>query len=381
MDKRDFYEVLGVSKGASDDEIKKAYRKLAKKFHPDLNPGNKEAEKRFKELNEAYEILSNPDKKSRYDQFGHAGVDPGFGTGGGGFGGGFGGFQDFDLGSIFEGFFGGGFGTDASARRNAPQKGENLRSTIVLSFEEAVFGCEKEVSVTRTESCRECGGTGAGKGTSAETCQTCRGSGVVKQTQRTQLGMFSTSAPCPSCRGTGKIIKTPCTACRGTGNVRQSRQIKIKIPAGIDDGQTITLRGEASAGTNGGPSGDLYVSVSVRPHPVFVRQGTDIYIEIPISFVQATLGCEITVPSIDGKIKYTVPEGTQPSTVFRLKGKGVPVLNGIGRGDQYVRINVEIPKNLSHAQKEILQNFDKNSNDKQYSSRQSFAGKIKDLFK
>ena len=376
-EQRDLYEVLGLQKGASDDEIKKAYRKLAKKYHPDLNPGDKEAEKKMKEVNGAYEVLSDAEKKARYDQYGFAGIDPNYaGVAGGG---GFGGFQDFDLGDIFGSMFGGGFGGQQT-RQNGPRKGENLRITLQLTFEEAVFGCEKSVSVTRNESCKDCGGTGAKKGTSPETCPVCRGSGQVQSTQRTPFGVFSSSSPCQNCKGTGKIIKEPCPSCKGEGRVRKTRTIRVKIPAGIDDGQTISLRGEGNGGTQGGPAGDLYVTVYVKEHKMFKRDGQDIILEMPISFAQAALGATLTVPTVDGKVQYDLPEGTQTGTVFRLRGSGVPSINGRGRGDQYVKVNVEIPRNLNHEQKELLRKFDEVTGDSCYSERGGFFKKMKDLF-
>ena len=376
-EQRDLYEVLGLQKGASDDEIKKAYRKLAKKYHPDLNPGDKEAEKKMKEVNGAYEVLSDAEKKARYDQYGFAGIDPNYAGGAGG--GGFGGFQDFDLGDIFGSMFGGGFGGQQT-RHNGPRKGENLRITLQLTFEEAVFGCEKSVSVTRNESCKDCGGTGAKKGTSPETCPVCRGSGQVQSTQRTPFGVFSSSSPCQNCKGTGKIIKEPCPSCKGEGRVRKTRTIRVKIPAGIDDGQTISLRGEGNGGTQGGPAGDLYVTVYVKEHKMFKRDGQDIILEMPISFVQAARGATLTVPTVDGKVQYDLPEGTQTGTVFRLRGSGVPSVNGRGRGDQYVKVNVEIPRNLNHEQKELLRKFDEATGDSCYSERGGFFKKMKDLF-
>lgn len=377
-DKRDYYEVLGISKGASDDEIKKAHRKLAKKYHPDLNKDNPEAAEEFKELNEAYEVLSDKDKRAKYDQFGFAGVDPNYGGGGGGFGG-FGGFDMGDLGGIFDAFFGGGGGSSRS-RRNAPQRGETLQQRLMLSFEEAAFGCEKEITIGRVESCEACGGSGAAPGTSAETCSRCRGSGTVTQTQRTPLGMFQTQSPCPECRGTGKIIKTPCKKCAGKGKVRNSRTLKVKIPAGIDDGQSIQLRGQGGAGTNGGPAGDVIVTIGIRPHPLFTREGSDVLCEIPISFTQAALGVTLQVPTIDGKIEYQVPEGTQTGTVFRMRGKGIQNVNGRGRGDQFVRVNIEVPKNLSQKQKDLLREFEESSN-ANHTARQSWWDKVKNAFK
>lgn len=381
-DKRDYYEVLGVSKGASDDEIKKAHRKLAKKYHPDLNRDNPEAAEKFKELNEAYEVLSDKDKRAKYDQFGFAGVDPNYGAGQGGFGGGFGGFDMGDLGDIFGSFFGGGFGGSSSrSRRNAPQRGETLQQRIMLSFEEAAFGCEKEITINRTESCDECGGTGAGKGTSVETCSNCHGSGVVMQTQRTPLGMFQTQGACPNCRGTGKIIRKPCKKCGGTGKMRKSRTLKVNIPAGIDDGQSIQLRGQGNAGVNGGPSGDVIVTISIRPHPLFTRDGNNVICEIPISFPQAALGDTLQVPTIDGKVEYTIPEGTQTGTVFRLRGKGIQNVNGRGRGDQYVRVNIEVPTHLTDHQKHLLRDFEASTTDENQTQRKGFWDKVKDAFK
>ena len=357
--KRDYYEVLGVSKGATDDEIKKSYRKLAKQYHPDLNPGDKAAEARFKEVNEAYEILSDKEKRARYDQFGHAGVDPNFNPGGG-FGGGFGGFTDMgdiDLGDLFGSFFGGGFGGGGSSRRNGPQKGETIRTGVAISFEEAAFGCEKEVTVSRTEQCDVCHGTGCAPGTTAEVCPDCHGSGTVR-IQRGGGGFsFATTTTCPKCRGAGKIIHQPCKTCNGAGSVRRQKKLAVTIPAGIDNGQAVSLRGQGGAGKNGGPAGDLLIAVTVRPHPTFRRAGTSVYMDQPVSFVQAALGAELEIPTIDGTVKYTMPEGTQSGTTFRLRGKGIPGLNGRGRGDQYVTVKVQVPTGLSRAQKDALKAF------------------------
>ena len=375
-DKRDYYEVLGVEKGASDDEIKKAHRKLAKKYHPDLNRDNPEAAEKFKELNEAYEVLSDKDKRAKYDQFGFAGVDPNYGGGAGGFGGG---FDMGDLGDIFGSMFG-GFGGSSRSRRNAPQRGETLQQHIVLSFEEAAFGCEKEISVTRYENCESCGGSGAAEGSSPETCSYCRGTGQVTQTQRTPLGMFQTSAPCPQCQGKGKIIRNPCKKCGGVGKQRRNRTLKVNIPAGIDDGQSIRLSGQGGAGVNGGPSGDVIVTISIRPHPIFTRDGSDVICEIPISFTQAALGDTLQVPTIDGKIEYNIPEGTQTGTVFRMRGKGIQNVNGRGRGDQYVRVNIEVPKNLTHKQKELLREFENSTTDENQVQRKGFWDKVKQAF-
>ena len=357
--KRDYYEVLGVSKGASDDEIKKAYRKLAKKYHPDMNPGDKEAEAKFKEVNEAYSILSDKEKRARYDQFGHPGVDPNYGAGGPG--GGFGGFDmgDIDLGDIFGSFFGGGFGGfgGGGQRRNGPQKGESLRANLTITFEEAAFGCEKEINLNRTEECDACHGSGCEPGTTAETCPDCRGTGVVRVQQRTGGFAFSSTAPCSRCRGTGKIIHSPCKSCGGSGSVKKSKRITVTIPAGIDDGQAISLRGQGNAGKNGGPAGDLIVGVRVKPHPQFRRDGTTVLYEQPVSFFQAAMGAELEIPTIDGKVKYTLPAGTQPGTTFRLRGKGIPELRGRGRGDQYVTVRVQVPTSLNSEQKEALRAF------------------------
>ena len=353
-EKRDYYEVLGVEKGASAEEIKKAYRKITKANHPDLHPGDKECEERFKEANEAYEILSDDEKRQKYDQFGHAAFDPNAG-----FGGGFGGFGGFgDLGDIFSGFgdiF--GFGGGASRNPNAPRKGENVRATVNISFEEAAFGCEKEVTVARVEQCPDCSGSGCAPGTTPEICPDCKGSGTVRTTTRTPFGMAQSTGACSRCRGTGKIIHQPCKNCRGMGNIRRQHKVQVKIPAGIDDGQTISRPGHGSVGANGGPQGDLLVTVIVRPHARFERDGTSVILEQEISYAQAVLGAEIEVPTLDGKVKLTIPEGTQPGTVFRLKGKGIPYLRGSGRGDQFVSVTLNVPKNLSSSQKELLRQF------------------------
>ena len=376
-EKRDFYEVLGVNKGASDDEIKKAYKKMARKYHPDLNPDNKEAEEKFKEVNEAYEILSDADKKARYDQFGHAGVDPNFGAGG--FGGGFdGGFDFGDLGDIFGSFFGGGFG--GGGRRsnpNAPQRGESIRLSLTISFEEAAFGCEKEVTVERMEQCGTCGGNGCAAGTQPEVCSECRGTGQVQVRRQTPMGVFATTTTCPKCGGKGKIIHQPCNDCRGAGVVRKRKTIQASIPAGIDNSQTISIRGQGHAGKNGGPAGDLLITITVRPHELFRREGTSVLCEAPITFAQAVLGAELEIPTIDGKVKYDLPEGTQSGTTFRLKGKGIPSINGRGRGDQYVTVYIETPRNLNKEQKEALKKFAEACGDNNYEERKKFFKKFK----
>ncbi len=355
--KRDYYEVLGVARGASDDDLKKAYRKLAKQYHPDLNPGDAVAEAKFKEVNEAYEILSDPQKRSRYDQFGHAGVDPNYG-GGSPFGGTYD-MGDIDLGDLFGSFFsgfGGGFGGQR-ANPNAPRKGETLRAAVTISFEEAAFGCEKELNLTRSEACDVCHGSGCAPGTSADTCPDCRGTGQVRIQRGGGAFAFSTTAPCTRCGGKGKIIHQPCDACHGSGSVKKQRKITVSIPAGIDHGQAVSLRGQGGAGQNGGPAGDLLISVSVRPSNKFRRDGTAVYLDQTVTFAQATLGARLTIPTIDGNVEYDLPAGTQPGTVFRLRGKGIPSVNGRGRGDQFVTIQVKVPSSLNREQREALEAF------------------------
>ena len=375
QEKRDYYEVLGVSKGASEDEIKKAYKKLARKYHPDMNPGDKVAEEKFKEVNEANEVLSDPQKKARYDQFGFAGVDPSYGAGGPGWGDGAAGFDFGDLGDIFGSFFGGGFG--GARRRNGPQRGESIRTGITVDFIEAAFGCEKEISLERSEVCDTCRGSGCAPGSTPEVCPDCRGTGTVTQAQRTPFGVMQSQAPCGKCRGKGKIIHQPCPDCQGSGRARKRKTIKVSIPAGIDAGQTISLRGQGHAGKNGGDKGDLLVTVNVRPHELFRREGTAVFCEAPITFSQAVLGAELEIPTIDGKVKYTIPEGTQSGTVFRLRGKGIPVLNGRGRGDQYVTVSIETPRGLNKEQKEALRRFSETLGENNYEKRKSFFGKKK----
>ena len=373
-EKRDYYEVLGIQKGASEDEIKKAYKKLARKYHPDMNPGDKEAEEKFKEVNEANEVLSDPEKKARYDQFGFAGVDPnyGAGAGGGAYGGGF----DFgDLGDIFGSFFGGGFGGGQRRNPNAPQRGESIRASVSVSFTEAAFGCEKSVTLERSEQCPTCKGNGCAPGTTPEICPDCHGTGTVQTRRQTPMGVFASNGPCRKCGGTGRLIHQPCPDCRGTGAVRKRKTIKVNIPAGIDHGQTISLRGQGNAGRNGGPAGNLLITVMVQPHELFRRDGVDVFCEAPITFAQAVLGAELEIPTIDGKVKYSIPEGTQTGTVFRLKGKGIPVLNGRGRGDQYVTVTIETPRNLNKEQKEALRRFSETLGESNYEKRKSFFKK------
>lgn len=356
-EKRDYYEVLGVKKGASEDELKKAYRKLAKENHPDLHPGDKECEARFKEINEAYEVLSDPDKRAKYDQFGHAAFDPSQGFGGGG---GFGGFEGFGgFGDIFSDIFGGGFGFGGGGGRNpnAPRKGDNLRATVNIKFEEAAFGVKKDVFVSKIEQCPDCKGTGCAEGTTAEVCPDCKGTGTVMSTKRTPFGMVQSSEQCPKCRGRGKIIHSPCKTCRGIGSVRRQHKVSVSIPAGIDDGQTISLKGQGNAGLNGGPAGDLLITVLVQPHARFERDGASILLDQEISFSQAALGAEVEVPTLDGKVKLNIPEGTQSGTTFRLKGKGVPFLRNGGRGDQFVTVNVAVPRSMTSTQKNALRRY------------------------
>ena len=377
--KRDYYEVLGLEKGASEDEIKRAYRKLAKKYHPDMNPDDKDAEAKFKEVGEAYEVLSDPDKKARYDQFGFAGVDPNFNPGGGfgGFGGfsGFSGGGAYDFGSIFNDFFGGG-GASSGTRRNAPQRGDNLVAQTEVTFEEAAFGCEREINVSRIETCTECGGSGAAPGTSVDTCPDCHGTGQ-KRVNQTFMGMqMQSTTTCTRCGGTGTIIRTPCSKCKGKGKVRHNQKVKVSIPAGIDDGQSVRVRGEGHAGTNGGTAGDLLVAVSVKPHDIFERDGANVMCEIPITFPQAALGCEIEVPTLDGKVRYNIPEGTQTGTTFRLKGKGIPYVGYKNRGDQYVTVTVETPTKLSQEQKNLLHKLAESMGDESQPKRKGFFEKL-----
>ncbi|GAA0718854.1 molecular chaperone DnaJ [Clostridium malenominatum] len=372
MAKKDYYEVLGLQKGASEDEIKKAFRKLAIQYHPDKNQGNKEAEEKFKEINEAYQVLSDPQKKAQYDQFGTADFQ--------GFeGGGFGGFDFSDMGGfgdIFDSFFGGGFG-GGGRRRNGPQKGADLEYTINLTFEEAVFGAEKEINLTRSETCETCTGSGAKPGTQPKVCPKCNGSGQVKVQRNTPLGSFVSVSTCDTCSGKGNVVSDPCPECRGKGTLRKQKKIKVKVPAGVDNGNAIPIRGQGEAGTNGGPSGDLYASIRVAPHQFFKRKGFDIYIDTHISFSKAALGAELKIETVDGEVKYTVPAGTQPGTVFRLKGKGVPFVNGRGRGDQYINVIVDIPKTLNAKQKEALHAFMEASGEVEETEKWGIFGKKK----
>jgi len=372
MAKRDYYEVLGVQKGANEAELKKAYRNLAKKYHPDVNKDNKDAEAKFKEVSEAYEVLSDADKRGRYDQFGHAGVDP---SAAGGYGGGsYGGFGNINVEDIFESFFG-GFG-GSTKRQNRAERGRNIHQTISITFKEAAFGVNKTINITRLEHCETCDGSGAKPGTTPETCQTCHGSGQV----RMSMGFMTTARTCDTCGGTGKVIKNPCEKCRGQGLERKSRKIDIKIPAGIDNGQAISIRGQGDHGRRGGGAGDIILTVMVQPHPLFKRRNDDVICEVPITFVEAALGAEIEVPTLDGNVKYNVPEGTQNGAIFRLRDKGITHIGGKGRGDQLVYVQIEVPKNLSNAQKDILREFAKETGEKNFKVKKSFTEKLKSHF-
>ena len=373
-EKRDYYEVMGVPKNASEDEIKKAYRKLAKQYHPDLNPGDKAAEAKFKELNEAYEVLSDSDKKARYDQFGHAGVDPNFGGGAGGNP-----FQDgFDFGDIFSSVFGGGFGGfgGRQSNPNAPRRGNDCEAYLQITFEEAAKGCKKSVSYNRVEDCPDCNGSGAKKGTSPVSCSACGGTGRVRVNQRTPFGVVQTQRSCDKCHGKGKIIENPCKSCSGSGKQKKQKTLEINVPAGVADDQMLKVSRQGNTGVNGGPAGDLLLGIRVKPHPIFERKGNDVWCELPITFSQAALGADVTVPTLDGDVTYHVHEGTQPGDVFKLKNRGIENLGGRGRGDQFVRVTIEVPKNLSKEQKDLLQQFDSTATDKNYQKRKTFVDKL-----
>ena len=379
--KRDYYDVLGVDKSADATAIKKAYRKLAMKYHPDKNPGDKEAEEKFKEINEAYEVLSDETKRRNYDQFGHEGVNgQGFG-GAGGFGGqGFGGFDDI-FGDIFGDMFGGGFSGGSRQRRRGPERGADIKQRVNISFEEAAFGKKVQVKINRSEECDQCPGSGAKPGTSKKTCPTCHGSGQVQSVQRTPFGNIASTRTCSTCNGEGEVIDSPCSKCHGKGSIRKTKTIEVDIPAGIDNGQMIKLGGQGELGTRGGPRGDLYIEVNVQSHPLFTRDGYDVYLEMPITFAQATLGDKIQVPTLDGKVEYEVPEGTQTGTVFRLKGKGIPKLKSNVRGDQYVKVTVEIPKKLNEKQKELVREFAKECGQEVHQRQKTLSDKIDNFFK
>ena len=381
-DKRDYYEVLGLQKGASPEDIKKAYRKAAMKYHPDRNPGDKEAEEKFKEVGEAYEVLSDDDKRARYDQYGFAGVDPNFAQGGAGFGGfdGFGGFGGFgDLGDIFGDLFGGG--SRRSGGQSSARRGENIMSRLDLTFEEAAFGCDKEISVPRIENCAACNGTGSADG-NIETCSKCRGTGQERVVQNFMGMQMQSTAPCSQCGGKGKIIKTPCNTCKGKGKVRRTNKVVVKVPAGVNDGQSVRVRGEGNVGSGGAPNGDLLAEVHIKPHKLFKRREFDVYCEVPISFAQAALGAEIEVPTLDGKISYTIPEGTQTGREFILRGKGIPqVGNPKLRGDHHFSVVVETPTKLTNEQKELLRQFDGTVSRSVTPKRKGFQDILNDFFK
>ena len=375
--KRDYYEVLGVAKDADEATIKKAYRQLAKKNHPDANPDDPGAEERFKEINEAYQVLSNPQKRAQYDQFGHDGPQAsGFGTGGfgdfSGFGGGFGGFDD-----IFSTIFGGGMG---GARNNGPIPGDDLRYDLTISFEEAAAGCEKDINLIRDEECPTCGGSGAKPGSKVDTCPTCHGSGQERVMRSTPLGRMQTVTTCSRCHGAGKIITEPCQKCHGRGKVRVSKRRTVRVPAGIDNGQVLTLRGQGGLGERGGPPGDLQIVITVKPHKLFRRREDDLYIDMPITFTQAALGAELDVPTLTTPIKYKFPEGTQPGQIFRIREQGVTHLRGGGKGDLYVTAVVEIPKKLTSQQKELLRQFDGTTSTNQYEKKKNFFDRLRDAF-
>lgn len=370
--KRDYYEVLGVPKTASEQEVKQAYRKLARQNHPDVNPGNKEAEEKFKEATEAYDVLSDADKRARYDQFGHASTDPNAGGfGGGGFGGG----GDFGFGDIFDMFFGGNGG---GQRRNGPTRGADLRYDLSIAFEEAAFGVEKEIQVPRNETCTECHGSGAAPGTHPTQCTQCHGSGQVKVNQRTPFGTIQTARTCPTCHGEGRTISSPCKVCNGQGVVRNVKTVKVNIPAGSEEGLSLRFSNSGEAGQLGGPAGDLYVVLHIKAHKFFEREGNDVFCEIPITFVQAALGAEIEVPTLDGSVKMKIPEGTQTATVFRLRGHGIPFRRGSGRGDQHVRVVVATPTKLTDKQKQLLQEFGDSTTEQQQMGKKSFFDKVKE---
>ena len=372
-DKRDYYEVLGLQKGASDNDIKKAFRKMAMKYHPDKNP------EKFKEINEAYAVLSDPEKKEKYDRFGHAGVDPnsGFGGGAGGFGG-FGGFEDiFDM---FGGAFGGFGGGSRGRRNNGPRKGSDLQKAVTITFEEAAFGTKKEIRLNKYVKCKTCGGSGAAPGTSKKSCPKCGGTGEIRTAQRTPLGTFQSVSPCPDCNGTGEINETPCPDCGGSGKTRDNVTISVNIPAGVDNDSVIPIKGQGEPGVNGGPDGDLYIVINVEPHKIFERRGQDLWLEIPITFDQAALGDDIIVPTLEGKVSYKVPSGTQPDTIFRLKGKGIKSVRGNRKGDLYVKVNLEVPTKLNSKQKKAISAMAEKVTGECYQKKSSFLDSLKEFF-
>ena len=376
-EKRDYYEVLGVPRDATTADIKKAYRALARKYHPDVNPDNKEAEEKFKEINEAHEVLSNSEKRAKYDQYGHAAFDPSMGAGaGGGFGG-----AGFDFGDIFSSFFGGGggfggFGGGGGGRRSRAVDGDDIYTRVTLSFEEAVEGVKRDVTYRVIEECPDCHGSGAKKGTEAETCTQCKGTGQVTVNQRTPFGMMQSTTTCPGCRGRGKTVKDPCGNCSGKGYVRVEKKLSVSIPAGVDNGNRIVLRGKGDVGRNGGENGDLVVEVTVRRHAFFEREGDHIFCEVPVTFTEAALGAEIDIPTLEGKQKYTIPEGTQYGTSFTLRGKGMPNVNTKRRGDLIITVTIEVPKNLSEKQKQELREFAASCGEKNNEKKTGFIKKI-----
>lgn len=374
-EKRDYYEVLGVSRNATEDELKKAYRKLAKQYHPDLNPGDKAAEASFKEVNEAYAVLSDAEKRRTYDQYGHAGVD---GQGFGGFNGG--GFN-IDLEDLFGSFFGGGFG-GGGRQKGGPQRGANLKYRMNLDFMEAAFGVERTININKEDVCDTCKGNGTRDGSTPDKCQTCQGTGQVNQRQQTMFGAVMTQRPCTVCGGRGTTVKDPCPDCHGQGRRAKAKTLQVKVPAGINDGEMLTLRGEGEPGSGGGPYGDLYVEIHLRPHPVFQREGYNTFCEVPITFPQASLGSEVDIPTIDGPYAFHLKEGTQPGELFTIRGKGIPYINRNNvRGDHQFRVVLEVPRHLSEQQKEMLQQFEKSCSEKNYQKRGNFFSKLKDLFK
>ncbi|HWQ79136.1 MAG TPA: molecular chaperone DnaJ [Anaerovoracaceae bacterium] len=377
-EKRDYYEVLGLKKGAAEDEIKKAFRKKAMEYHPDRNPGDKAAEEKFKEVNEAYSILSDPQKKDKYDRFGHAGVDPNAGFGGGGFGAG--GFEDI-FGDLFGGMFGGGFSQANARRRNGPRKGQDLQKSVGISFEEAAFGTKKQIQINKYVNCESCGGSGAEKGSEKMTCPKCGGTGESRTTQRTPFGQFTNVQSCDKCGGTGEVVEQPCHACGGSGKVRKTVTISVDIPAGVDNDSVISIKGQGEPGSNGGPDGDLYVVVSVQSHPLFTRRGTDLWLDMPITFSQAVLGDDIVVPTLKEKVSYKIPAGTQPETVFRLKGKGIKSLRSAKVGDLYVKVTLEVPTKLTGEQKKLIEKLGESFSTDGYSKRKKFSDAMKEIFK
>lgn len=377
MAKKDYYDVLGLKKDAEQSDIKNAFRKQAKQYHPDLHPDDKEAEAKFKEINEAYEVLSDPEKRAKYDQFGHAAFDQT--AGGAGFN-----TSGFGFGDIFEQVFGGGFGGfTSSARSNGPVRGNDLEYEINISFEEAAFGVQREIQLTREENCTACNGSGAKPGTTPKKCSTCGGTGQVRVQQNTVFGSFATVHTCSTCNGTGKVVDDPCTACRGRGRVNKTNKLVVKIPAGINNGQSINIRGEGEAGSKGGPNGDLYVTVRVKPHKQFTRKGYDLFLDLDIPITTAVLGGEIQIPVLKGSVKYNIPEGTQPNTTFRLREQGIVKLNSSIKGDMFVKVNVSIPKKLTDEQREhfikFADAFDGKSSGAR-ANRKGFMGKMKDAF-